>query len=251
MSGIQTQSTRPVLHTQVSPRRMQSVTSVASPFSSLTPASRRPRLVPGLSPVSVVRILTWPLMNSSSHPTELSVDNSSLVAATDEYVGLSNRSFYVYGTNVYLYTYLTNHMTPPKPSPPIMFGDKTSTSCIIRKIVLIMAGKTLLKALQQNNTTGAMSVLLVKLWLRSIPGSNLLQPLTLIDLKQQEACAMLVVKPKSEVPKSKVPKSRPKGLGLTLKSYGPPTDPTAPPTYSTAHCSFHPPISFKHEGVLW
>ena len=29
---------------------------------------------------------------------------------------------------------------------------------------------------------------------------------------------ILVVKPKSEVPKSKVPKSRPKGLGLTLKS---------------------------------
>ena len=30
-----------------------------------------------------------------------------------------------------------------------------------------------------------------------------------------------IVKPKSEVPKSKVPKSRPKGLGLTLKSHGP------------------------------
>ena len=29
-----------------------------------------------------------------------------------------------------------------------------------------------------------------------------------------------IVKPKSEVPKSKVPKSRPKGLGLTLKSHG-------------------------------
>ena len=28
-----------------------------------------------------------------------------------------------------------------------------------------------------------------------------------------------IVKPKSEVPKSKVPKSRPKGLGLTLKSH--------------------------------
>ena len=86
---------------------------------------------------------------------------------------------------VYWNVYLTNHMTPPKPSPPIMFGDKTSTSCIIRKIILIMAGKTLLKALQQNNTTGAMCVLLVKLWFRSIPGSNLLQSLTLIDLKQQ------------------------------------------------------------------
>ena len=31
-----------------------------------------------------------------------------------------------------------------------------------------------------------------------------------------------IVKPESEVPKSKVPKSRPKGLGLTLKSHGPP-----------------------------
>ena len=28
-----------------------------------------------------------------------------------------------------------------------------------------------------------------------------------------------IVKPESEVPKSKVPKSRPKGLGLTLKSH--------------------------------
>ena len=28
-----------------------------------------------------------------------------------------------------------------------------------------------------------------------------------------------IVKPKFEVPKSKVPKSRPKGLGLTLKSH--------------------------------
>ena len=47
----------------------------------------------------------------------------------------------------------------------------------------------------------------------------------------------VIVKPKSEVPKSKVPKAKPKGLGLTLKSHGPP-----PP---------HPPITFKHEGVLW
>ena len=40
-----------------------------------------------------------------------------------------------------------------------------------------------------------------------------------------------IVKPKSEVPKSKVPKSRPKGLGLTLKSHGPPPHPpTHPPT---------------------
>ena len=31
-------------------------------------------------------------------------------------------------------------------------------------------------------------------------------------------------------PKSKVPKSRPKGLGLTIKSHGPPTPPT-PPTH--------------------
>ena len=38
--------------------------------------------------------------------------------------------------------------------------------------------------------------------------------------------------PKSKVP---VPKSRPKGLGLTLKSHGPPTT---------------PPLTFKHEGVL-
>ena len=44
----------------------------------------------------------------------------------------------------------------------------------------------------------------------------------------------LVVKPESEVPKSKVSKSRQKGLGLTLKSHGPPP-PQAPPT-------------FKHEG---
>ena len=54
----------------------------------------------------------------------------------------------------------------------------------------------------------------------------------------------LIVKPKSEVPKSKVPKSRPKGLGLTLKSHG-------PPTYPFAHGSFHPPITFKHAGVPW
>ena len=47
---------------------------------------------------------------------------------------------------------------------------------------------------------------------------------------------MSIVKPKSEVPKSKVLKSRPKGLGLTLKSHGPP---------------IHPPITFKHERVLW
>ena len=40
-----------------------------------------------------------------------------------------------------------------------------------------------------------------------------------------------IVKPESEVPKSKVPKSRPKGLGLTLKSHGP------PPTH-------HPPHNF-------
>ncbi len=50
-----------------------------------------------------------------------------------------------------------------------------------------------------------------------------------------------IVKPESEVLKSKVPKYRPKGLGLTLKSHGPPLHPT-PPT---------PPITFKHEGVLW
>ena len=36
-----------------------------------------------------------------------------------------------------------------------------------------------------------------------------------------------IVKPKSKVPKSQVPRSRSKGLGLTLKSYGPPsTQPT-------------------------
>ena len=29
----------------------------------------------------------------------------------------------------------------------------------------------------------------------------------------------IIVKPESEVPKSKVPKSRPKGLGMTLKSH--------------------------------
>ena len=41
-------------------------------------------------------------------------------------------------------------------------------------------------------------------------------------------------------PESKVPKSRPKGLGLTLKSHGPPPHhPTPPHT-----------ITFKHEGVL-
>ena len=39
---------------------------------------------------------------------------------------------------------------------------------------------------------------------------------------------LIIVKPKSQVPKS-----RPKGLGLTLKSHGPPT-----------------PITFKHERVL-
>ena len=45
---------------------------------------------------------------------------------------------------------------------------------------------------------------------------------------------LIIVKPKSEVPKS-----RPKGLGLTLKSHGPPPHPT------------HPPLTFKHEGGLW
>ena len=34
-----------------------------------------------------------------------------------------------------------------------------------------------------------------------------------------------IVKPKAEVQKSKVPKSRPKGLGLTIKSHGPPPHP--------------------------
>ena len=42
-----------------------------------------------------------------------------------------------------------------------------------------------------------------------------------------------IVKPESEVPKSKVPKSRPKGLGLTLKSHGPPTTP--PPQHHPTH----------------
>ena len=42
---------------------------------------------------------------------------------------------------------------------------------------------------------------------------------------------IIIVKPKSEVPKSKVPKSAPKGLGLTLKSHGPPTPPH--PTHPT------------------
>ena len=34
-----------------------------------------------------------------------------------------------------------------------------------------------------------------------------------------------IVKPKAEVQKSKVPKSRSKGLGLTIKSHGPPPHP--------------------------
>ena len=55
-------------------------------------------------------------------------------------------------------------------------------------------------------------------------------------------CTSLIVKSKFEVPESKVPKSRPKGLGLTLKSHG-------PPTYPFAHGSFHPPITFKHAGL--
>ena len=38
-----------------------------------------------------------------------------------------------------------------------------------------------------------------------------------------------IVKPKSRSPKSKVPKSRPKGLGMTIKSHGPPTHPPTPP----------------------
>ena len=42
---------------------------------------------------------------------------------------------------------------------------------------------------------------------------------------------VLIVKPKSKVPNSKFPKSRPKGLGLTLESHGPPTPPT-PPTHN-------------------
>ena len=116
VSGRHTQSTQPDLHTQVSPRRMQSLTSRASPVSAgLTPASRSPRLAPGLSPTSVVRILTWPLMNSSSHPSVFSVEDSSL----DQPV-VTLKPFYV-NLNVYL----TNHMTPPMPSPPIMFSDKT------------------------------------------------------------------------------------------------------------------------------
>ena len=75
VSGRQSQSSWPDLQTQVSPRRMQ---SLSCPASSLTPACARPLLAPGLSPASVVRIRTRPLMNSSSHPSELRVEDSSL-----------------------------------------------------------------------------------------------------------------------------------------------------------------------------
>ena len=39
----------------------------------------------------------------------------------------------------------------------------------------------------------------------------------------------------SPVPNPQSPNPKSKGLGVTIKSYGPPT----------------PPITFKHEGVLW
>ncbi len=52
--------------------------------------------------------------------------------------------------------------------------------------------------------------------------------LLLHSLKQWEIVKPESKVPKSKVPKSKVPKSRPKGLGLTLKSHGPPTPPTHP-----------------------
>ena len=73
VSGRQSQSSWPDRQTQVSPRRMQ---SLSCPASSLTPACARPLLAPGLSPTSVVRIWTRPLMNSSSHPSELRVEDS-------------------------------------------------------------------------------------------------------------------------------------------------------------------------------
>ena len=141
VSGRHTQSTQPDLQTQVSPRRMQSLTSRASSVSSLTPASRSPRLAPGLSPTSVVRILTWPLMNSDSHPSVFSVEDSSL----DQPVVTLFKLFYV-NFNVYL----TNHMTPPMSSPPIMFSDRiefvSTSTAQVRSIILITTG-ALLKAL--------------------------------------------------------------------------------------------------------
>ena len=43
----------------------------------------------------------------------------------------------------------------------------------------------------------------------------------LLNLVKLAKPRVAVVKPESEVPESKVPQSRPKGLGLTLKSHGP------------------------------
>ena len=58
----------------------------------------------------------------------------------------------------------------------------------------------------------------------------------------------IIVKPRHQTPKpqSQKPKNpKPRGLGLTLKSYGPPTPPhpTAPPHHPTT-----PHITFEHEG---
>ena len=54
--------------------------------------------------------------------------------------------------------------------------------------------------------------------MRGLKGQNPIRD-TAIVLSNQ-------TKPKLSSQKSKVPKSRPKGLGLTLKSYEPPTPPT-------------------------
>ena len=57
--------------------------------------------------------------------------------------------------------------------------------------------------------------------------------------------------PKSNKSPPKKEKKKDLDLGLTPKSHGPPTYPTA--HTNIPDCSFHPtpPITFKHEGVLW
>ena len=71
MVGIHLRSTSPFLQTQESPLRMQRLTLS---LGFLIPDSSNPDLAPGLSPSTVVKILTWPSINSDVHPSESLVD---------------------------------------------------------------------------------------------------------------------------------------------------------------------------------
>ena len=67
-------------------------------------------------------------------------------------------------------------------------------------------------------------------WVEDVEGGSN-QTYLKLNVRHEVYCQAQVPSPKSQVPKS-----RPKGLGLTLKSHGP---------------LLHPPITFNHEGVLW